>query len=59
MCQMALAIAPSPILENEEGIKFLERLAREENIKEPVWRPSAKLANVSKKILERSKRREK
>ncbi len=56
---MALAIAPSPILENEEGVKFLEKLAREENSKEPVWRPSAKLADVSKKILERSKRRAK
>jgi len=53
---MALPIAPSPILENEEGIKFLEKLAREENSKEPVWHPSAKLTKVSKKILERSKR---
>lgn len=56
---MALAIAPSPILEKEEGIEFLEQLAREEHIKEPVWHPSAKLADISKKILERSKRRTK
>ncbi len=52
---MAIAIAPSPILEHEEGIKFLEQIAKEENIKEPVWRPSPKLSAVSKKILERSK----
>jgi len=56
---MALAIAPPPILDGEEGIQFLEKLAREENDKEPVWNPSSKLSDISKKILERSERREK
>ncbi len=51
---MTIVIAPSPILELEEGIKFLEQIAMEENIKEPDWRPSSKLSAVSKKILERS-----
>jgi hypothetical protein len=56
---MAIPIAPTPILEGEDAIKFLEKLSREEDDKEPAWKPTRKLESVSKKILERGKRREK
>ena len=39
------------ILEGEDGVRFLEQLAKEENIKEPVWKESDKLKEASKKIL--------
>jgi hypothetical protein len=58
-CVMAIPIAPTPVLEGEEAIKFLEKLSREENETEPVWTPSKRLASISQKILERAKRREK
>jgi hypothetical protein len=53
---MAIPIAATPVLEGEEAIKFLEKLSREENDKEPAWKPTRKLESVSKKILERAKR---
>ncbi len=48
---MALPIAPTPILEGQEAVDFLEKLQREENEKVPLWAPTSKLEAISKKIL--------
>ena len=56
---MAIPIAPTPVLEGDDALEFFKKIQREENDRIPIGNPSLKLAAISKKILERGKKRTK